>query len=99
MGLRDWFRKEKFVLPDEASQRKFIIEIEKKILTVDTSTPKGKSEYTRLIYMLANQISIMDRITSKKKPKKPVKLNNRGKWVWVDDDYEERPEWDWLKRR
>jgi len=35
--------------------------------------------------MLANQNMILDQIVSKKKPKKPIKLNNKGKWVWVED--------------
>ena len=49
--------------------------------------------------MLANQMMILNQIINKKKPKKPVKLNNKGRWVWVSDDEEERPEWDWLKKK
>ena len=92
MGLKDWFKKEKFVLPNEDLQRELILEIEEKLLTA-----KG-SEKTKLTYMLANQMIFMDQIRNKKRPKRPIKLNNRGKWVWVDED-EERPEWDWLKKK
>jgi len=92
MGLRDWFKKEKFVLPDEDLQRELILEIEGKLLTATGS------EKTKLTYMLANQMIFMDQIRNKKRSKRPIKLNNRGKWVWVDED-EERPEWDWLKKK
>jgi len=80
MGLRDWLRKENFVLPPEDMQRAFIAEIEEKLRGA-----KG-SERTKLTYMLANQNMILDQIVNKKRPKKPIRLNNRGKWVWVEDD-------------
>ena len=80
MGLRDLLKREKFVLPPEDMQRSFVLEIEKKLLTA-----KG-SERTKLTYMLANQMMILNQIVNKKKPKKPVKLNNKGKWVWVEDE-------------
>ena len=80
MGLRDLLKKEKFVLPDEGLQRELIFEIEEKLLTAEGS------ERTKLTYMLANQMIFMDQIRNKKKPKRPIKLNNRGKWVWVEED-------------
>lgn len=80
MGLRDLLKKEKFVLPDEGLQRELILEIEEKLLTAEGS------ERTKLTYMLANQMIFMDQIRNKKKPKRPIKLNNRGKWVWVEED-------------
>ena len=80
MGLRDLLKKEKFVLPDEGLQRELILEIEEKLLSAEVS------ERTKLTYMLANQMIFMDQIRNKKKPKRPIKLNNRGKWVWVEED-------------
>ena len=80
MGLRDLLKKEKFELPDEGLQRELILEIEEKLLTAEGS------ERTKLTYMLANQMIFMDQIRNKKKPKRPIKLNNRGKWVWVEED-------------
>ena len=80
MGLRDLLKKEKFVLPDEGLQRELILEIEEKLLTAEGS------ERTKLTYMLANQMIFMDQIRNKKKPKRPIKLNNRGKWVRVEED-------------
>ena len=80
MGLRDLLKKEKFVLPDEGLQRELILEIEEKLLTAEGS------ERNKLTYMLANQMIFMDQIRNKKKPKRPIKLNNRGKWVWVEED-------------
>ena len=80
MGLRDLLKKEKVVLPDEGLQRELILEIEEKLLTAEGS------ERTKLTYMLANQMIFMDQIRNKKKPKRPIKLNNRGKWVWVEED-------------
>ena len=80
MGLRDLLKKEQFVLPDEGLQRELILEIEEKLLTAEGS------ERTKLTYMLANQMIFMDQIRNKKKPKRPIKLNNRGKWVWVEED-------------
>lgn len=80
MGLRDLLKKEKFVLPDEGLQRELILEIEEKLLTAEGS------ERTKLTYMLANQMIFMDQIRNKKKSKRPIKLNNRGKWVWVEED-------------
>ena len=79
MGLRDLLKKEKLELPDEGLQRELILEIEEKLLTAEGS------ERTRLTYMLANQMMFMDQIQNKKKPKRPIKLNNNGKWVWVED--------------
>jgi hypothetical protein len=76
----DWFKREKFVLPPEEYQIKLVKDIEKKL-----ENSKG-SEKTKLTYMLANQLMILNQILNKKKPKKPVKLNNKGKWVWVDED-------------
>ena len=80
MGLRDLLKKEKFVLPDEGLQRELILEIDEKLLTAEGS------ERTKLTYMLANQMIFMDQIRNKKKSKRPIKLNNRGKWVWVEED-------------
>ena len=80
MTFKDWFKKEKFVLPPEDIQREFVKEIEDKL-----KTAKG-SEKTKLTYMLANQLMFLNQITNKKKPKRPIKMNNRGKWVWVEDD-------------
>ena len=80
MNIKDWFKKEKFVLPSEDLQRKFIMEIEEKLLTAEGS------ERTKLTYMLANQLMFLNQIINKKKPKRPIKLNNRGKWVWVPED-------------
>lgn len=80
MGLRDLLKKEKFVLPPEDIQRAFVLEIEERLLTATGS------EKTKLTYMLANQLMFLNQIVNKKKPKKPIKMNNRGKWVWVEDD-------------
>lgn len=79
MTFSDLFKREKFVLPPEDIQRAFVKEIEEKL-----KTAKG-SEKTKLTYMLANQLMFLNQITSKKKPKKPIRLNNKGKWVWVED--------------
>ena len=79
MGIFDLFKKEKFVLPPEDYQIKLVKEIEEKL-----KTAKG-SEKTKLTYMLANQLMILNQILNKKKPKKPIKMNNKGKWVWVDN--------------
>lgn len=75
----DWLKREKFVLPPEEYQRKLVSEIEEKL-----KDAKG-SEKTKLTYMLGNQLMILNQIVNKKKPKKPIKLNNKGKWVWVED--------------
>ena len=80
MGLRDLLKKEKFELPPEDIQRAFVLEIEERLLTATGS------EKTKLTYMLANQLMFLNQIVNKKKPKKPIKMNNRGKWVWVEDD-------------
>ena len=48
-------------------------------------TTRGITEKTKLTYMLANNMVFLNQILNKKKPKRPVKLNNRGKWVWVED--------------
>ena len=80
MGLRDLLKKEKFVLPPEDIQRAFVLEIEERLLTATGS------EKTKLTYMLASQLMFLNQIVNKKKPKKPIKLNNKGKWVWVEDD-------------
>ena len=79
MTFRDWFKREKFVLPSEEVQEEFVREIEERL-----KTAKG-SEKTRLTYMLANQLMFLNQIKNKEKPKKPVKMNNKGKWVWVED--------------
>lgn len=76
----DWFKKEKFVLLDEKAQRQLISEIEERL-----NNAKG-SEKTKLTYMLANQLMFLNQIINKKKPKRPIKLNNRGKWVWVEPE-------------
>ena len=55
-------------------------EIEEKL-----KNAKG-SEKTKLTYMLANQLMFLNQIVNKKKPKRPIKLNNRGKWVWVEPE-------------
>ncbi len=75
-----WLKREKFVLPPEEYQVKLVKDIEKKL-----ETAKG-SERTKLTYMLANQLMVLNQILNKKKPKKPVKMNNKGKWVWVEDE-------------
>ncbi len=80
MGLRDLLKKEKFELPPEDIQRAFVLEIEERLLTATGS------EKTKLTYMLANQLMFLNQIVNKKKPKKPIKLNNKGKWVWVEDN-------------
>ena len=80
MGLRDLLKKERFVLPPEEYQVKLVKDIEDKL-----KTAKG-SERTKLTYMLANQLMILNQILNKKKPKKPIKMNNKGKWVWVADE-------------
>jgi hypothetical protein len=80
MGLRDLLKKEKFVLPPEDIQRAFVLEIEERLLTATGS------EKTKLTYMLANQLMFLNQIMNKKKPKKPIKMNNRGKWVWVEEN-------------
>ena len=80
MGLRDLLKKEKFELPPEDIQRAFVLEIEERLLTATGS------EKTKLTYMLASQLMFLNQIVNKKKPKKPIKLNNKGKWVWVEDD-------------
>jgi hypothetical protein len=76
----NWFKREKFALPPEEYQIKLVKDIEKKL-----STAIG-SEKTKLTYMLANQLMILNQILNKKKPKKPIKMNSKGKWVWVDDE-------------
>ena len=75
-----WLKKEKFVLPPEEFQENLVKEIEEKL-----KTAKG-SEKTMLTYMLANQLMFLNQIKNKKKPKKPIKMNNKGKWVWVEDE-------------
>ena len=80
MTFWDWLKKEKFVLPTEEFQIKFVKEIEKKL-----ETAKG-SEKTKLTYMLANQLMFLSQIQGKNKPKKPIKLTNKGKWVWVENE-------------
>ena len=75
----DWLKREKFVLPPEEYQRELVEDIQERL-----ETAKG-SEKTKLTYMLANQLMILNQIVNKKKPKKPIKLNNKGKWVWVED--------------
>ena len=75
-----WLKREKFVLPSEEVQEEFVREIEERL-----KTAKG-SEKTKLTYMLANQLMFLNQIKNKKKPKKPIKMNNRGKWVWVEDE-------------
>ena len=73
-------KREKFVLPPEEAQEKLVREIEEKLKTATGS------EKTTLTYMLANQLMFLNQIKNKKKPKKPIKMNNRGKWVWVEDE-------------
>ncbi len=80
MTFWDWFKREKFVLPTEEFQLKLVKEIEKKL-----ETAKG-SEKTMLTYMLANQLMFLSQIEGKNKPKKPIKLNNNGKWVWIENE-------------
>jgi hypothetical protein len=76
----DWFKRENFVLPQEEYQIQLVKEIEERL-----KNAKG-SEKTKLTYMLANQLMFLNQIQNKKKPKKPIKMNSRGKWVWVEDD-------------
>ena len=80
MGLKDWLRREKFELPPEEDILKLIDEIKEKIELAEGS------EKTKLTYMLANNLVFLNQIQDKKKPKRPIKLNNRGKWVWVEND-------------
>ena len=80
MGLRDLLKKERFELPPEDIQRAFVLEIEERLLTATGS------EKTKLTYMLANQLMFLNQIVDKKKPKKPIKMNYKGKWVWVVDE-------------
>jgi len=80
MGLRDLLKKERFELPPEDVQRAFVLEIEERLLTATGS------EKTKLTYMLANQLMFLNQIVNKKKPKRPIKMNNKGKWVWVEDE-------------
>ena len=75
-----WLKREKFVLPPEEVQEEFVREIEERL-----KTAKG-SEKPKLTYMQANQLMFLNKIKNKKKPKKPIKMNNRGKWVWVEDE-------------
>ena len=79
MGIFDWFKKEKFVLPPEEYQEELVRQIEEKLKTATGS------EKTKLTYMLANQLMFLNQIKNKKKPKKPIRLNSKGKWVWVED--------------
>ena len=76
----DWLKREKFTLPPENYQKWLVKEIENRL-----EGAKG-SEKTKLTYMLANQLMILNQILNKKKPKRPIKLNNKGKWVWVEED-------------
>lgn len=80
MTFLDWFKRENFVLPQEEYQIQLVKEIEERL-----KNAKG-SEKTKLTYMLANQLMFLNQIQNKKKPKKPIKMNSRGKWVWVEDD-------------
>lgn len=75
----NWFKKEKFALPDEDLQRDLILEIEEKLLSATGS------ERTKLTYMLANQMFFLDQIREQNKSNLPKRLNNKGKWVWVED--------------
>ena len=79
MGIFDWLSKESFVLPPEEDIIHLIDEIRDRLKTAEGS------EKTKLTYMLANNMVFLNQILNKKKPKRPVKLNNRGKWVWVED--------------
>ena len=79
MGIFDWLRKERFELPPEEDIIHLIDEIRDRLKTAEGS------EKTKLTYMLANNMVFLNQILNKKKPKRPVKLNNRGKWVWVED--------------
>ena len=65
-----WLKREKFVLPPEEVQEEFVREIEERL-----KTAKG-SEKTKLTYMLANLLIFLKQIKNKKKPKKPIKMNN-----------------------
>ena len=82
MGLKYCFgllEQEEWDIPSKETLDEIIKELEAKLLIA-----KG-SERTKLTYMLANQLMFLNQITSKKKPKKPIKMNNKGKWVWVED--------------
>jgi hypothetical protein len=79
-NMFDWLKREKFTLPPENYQKWLVKEIENRL-----EGAKG-SEKTKLTYMLANQLMILNQILNKKKPKRPIKLNNKGKWVWVEED-------------
>ena len=75
-----WLKREKFVLPPEEVQEEFVREIEERLKTSKCSVKN------KLKYMLANQLMFLNQIKNKKKPKKPIKMNNRGKWVWGEDE-------------
>ena len=82
MGLKNMFglfEREDFVLPDEEELNEYIEEINEKL------TMASGSERTKLIYMLANSMVFLNQLQEKKKQKKPIKLNTKGKWVWVDE--------------
>ena len=82
MGLKNMFglfEREDFVLPDEEELNEYIEEINEKL------TMASGSERTKLIYMLANSMVFLNQLQEKKKPKKPIKLNTKGKLVWVDE--------------
>ena len=82
MGLKNMFglfEREDFVLPDEEELNEYIEEINEKLAMA------SGSERTKLIYMLANSMVFLNQLQEKKKPKKPIKLNTKGKWVWVDE--------------
>ena len=79
MTFRDWFKREKFVLPSEEVQEEFVRKKEEIL-----KTAKG-SEKTKLTYKLSNQLMFLNQIKNKKKTKKPAKMNNKGKWEWVEE--------------
>jgi len=76
MGLKDCFgllRKEEFLIPEPSLLQEYIFGLEKKLLEATGS------EYTKLIYTLANAYLILNM------SKERHKSSKKGKWVWIND--------------
>ena len=87
MGLGSWFKnlgglleKEEFLLPNDAEIQAWADSIQAELVGAQGS------EKTRLLYTLANAMIFLNQIQEKKKPKKPIAKNDKGKWVWVSDE-------------
>ncbi len=95
MGL-GWFKnlgglleREEFDLPNDAEIQAWADSIQAELVGAQGS------EKTRLLYTLANAMIFLNQIQEKKKPKKPIVKNDKGKWVWVsDEDVQEKHELD-----